>query len=242
MKITWQNLIDRSHVPYSNRKQAVVVTSSDHTLFPGVRVENASFPLTIFASQAALFSCLSENKTPSAFWVQDVQNMDERITYLAKFHGIPILEKKDLPMQSDWFRPQSIDVVPDDTGQLHDLLPFAITTESGFQVSCRLTSVENKVISGVNIEYPDWQVGLCAERVAVSKAISNGLTQFRKISITASKGGFISPCGACRQVLVEHMPYETISLYHPDGTHSTTCAADLLPAFFNGSSLNKKIN
>ena len=241
MKLNWNDLLTRSHSPYSNLSQAVVVVSADDVLFPGVRVENASFPLTIFASQAALFSCFSENKTPKAFWVQNLMQLDEKIHYLANFHNIPIYEKENIPIDVQWYQPEKFDSSDDTKNQLKNLLPIAITTESDFQVSCLLVSVENQVISGVNIEYPDWQIGLCAERVAISKAISNGITRYQKISITASKGGFISPCGACRQVLVEHMPYDIISLYHPDGTRSTTSAADLLPAFFNGSTLNKKV-
>lgn len=232
----WDKIGNRSYALYSKKKSACVVRGKSGLLYPGVRIENASFPLTITASQSAIFSCASEGDTPVEILVPRNFN-DERVEYLSKFYQISI-NKVDLIGEKLWFNPSSEKFVPN-FESLITLQKKAIANESDFYVSCFIETKQHILISGVNIEFPDWQIGLCAERVALAKAISLGYQEFRSIHISASKGEFISPCGACRQVMVEHLPYEIIHLYHPDGSKSETTAAHLLPAFFNGSSIRK---
>lgn len=231
------NIHFNSYTPYSKSEQWCVIEGKNGLLYPGVRIENASFPLTISATQVGIFSCLSEGDTPNSIFIPE-SFQDERMDYLADYHNLhvrSISELPDLPFfKASFSRSESIN----DT--LENLMSRAIARESNFLVACILELNNGECISGVNIEYPDWQIGLCAERVALGKAIANGLIQHIKlVHITASSGSFISPCGACRQILVEHIPYKTINLHHPEGTTSTTTAAQLLPAFFNGSTLRK---
>jgi homotetrameric cytidine deaminase len=225
------------YAPYSHKEQWCIVEGKKGVLYPGVHIENASFPLTITASQVALFTCLSEGDIPRSIYVPD-QFHDDRLRYLTEYHQIDILSTHDLPVIPLYHAAQDYED-PIDVN-LQKLIDRAIVGESHFRVACILELETGGRITGVNIEYPDWQIGLCAERVAISKAIASGLIhKVNGIHITASSGSFISPCGACRQVLVEHAPYKSIHLHHPDGTESSTNAAQLLPAFFNGSTLRK---
>jgi homotetrameric cytidine deaminase len=226
-----------SYSPYSHQHTLCVVQGSSGTLYPGVRIENASFPLTITASQVAFFTCLSEGDLPVAVYKSNDQK-DENLQYLATFHNIPIKEILELPDKT-YYRPATEPFGTIET-RLISLRQSAIVSESDFRVSCILQLDNDTWITGVNIEYPDWQIGLCAERVAMCKAVVYNLVKhITKIHVNASGGSFISPCGACRQVLIEHTPYQSIHLHHPDGSESMTTPAQLLPAFFNGSSLRK---
>jgi len=227
----------KSYTPYSNIEQWCVVEGDSGLFYPGVRVENASFPLTISAVQVAVFSCLSESDKPKTIFVTE-SFQDERLDYMVHFHKLTVQSISDLPDKT--YYQTSVSASEPVNVMLQKLLIRAIAGESNFHVACILELDNGDWITGVNIEYPDWQIGLCAERVAIGKAIANGMIQhIKSIHITASSGSFISPCGACRQVLVEHLPYKTINLHHPDGSESTTTAAQLLPAFFNGSTLRK---
>ncbi len=225
------------YVPYSHAEQWCIVEGSNGELYSGVRVENASFPLTISAVQVAIFSCLSEADKPTSIYLP-AYFQDNRLDYLVEYHHLGIHSINELPDKPVFQVASKPHKSPRET--LESLMKQAIVAESNFQVACILELDNGNWITGVNIEYPDWQIGLCAERVAICKAIANGcIDQVKSIHITASSGSFISPCGACRQVLVEHIPYKTIHLYHPDRTESATTAAQLLPAFFNGSPLRK---
>lgn len=231
------NIHTNAYTPYSDTEQWCIVEGKNGLLYPGVRIENASFPLTISAIQVSIFSCLSEGDMPESIYVPESYR-DDRMNFIVNYHGIPVRSIKDLP-EKPYFQASVSALEPIET-KLQKLLVRAIARESNFHVACILELENGDWITGVNIEYPDWQIGLCAERVALSKAIANGFVQqIKSIHITASSGSFISPCGACRQVLVEHVPYKKIYLYHPDSTESTATAAQLLPAFFNGSTLRK---
>lgn len=92
---------------------------------------------------------------------------------------------------------------------------------------------------GVNVEVSDWSMGLCAERIAIAKAKADGHSKFESMDVHTLKGEFSSPCGACRQVVTEMMPYHELRLFHADGSLSEHLSADLLPFSFKSSSLKK---
>lgn len=230
----WKELEKNAYARYSNRSQVCIVRSKEGNLYPGVRIENASFPLTISSYQSALFTCLSEGDTPSELYVPE-KKFPEGAAFLADAYHLKITTEEfpsDVPLR------QVIVHEPTDFRQtLTELQTNSRIQESNFAVTCLLQVGNGIYITGTNVELSDWQLGLCAERVAISKAISYGYTEFKSIHITAFKGDFISPCGACRQVLVEHLPYDRVVLYHPDDTISEHTPAQLLPAFFNGDSI-----
>jgi cytidine deaminase len=73
---------------------------------------------------------------------------------------------------------------------------------SKFHVGAALLTKSGKVITGCNVENASYGLTICAERVAITKAVSEGHRQFKAIAVVAPSAS-LSPCGACRQVLAE---------------------------------------
>ncbi len=91
------------------------------------------------------------------------------------------------------------------------------------------------IFKGVNVENAAFGVTLCAERNAITTAITNGATIINKVSlITNSINGEGTPCGACRQVMVEFMPPNAIiDVYDSKGSVVSYKLQELLPFSFN---------
>jgi cytidine deaminase len=73
---------------------------------------------------------------------------------------------------------------------------------SRFRVGAALLTASGKVFTGVNVENASYGLTICAERVALTKAVSEGHRHFQAIAVVAPSAA-LSPCGACRQVLAE---------------------------------------
>ncbi len=74
---------------------------------------------------------------------------------------------------------------------------------SNFRVGAAILTEKGKIYTGTNVENASYGLTICAERVAVFKALSNGDSRFRAIAIVSDSEVPIPPCGACRQVLSE---------------------------------------
>src|SRR3990170_6182027 len=72
---------------------------------------------------------------------------------------------------------------------------------SNFRVGAAIRTRKGKVYTGCNIESSSYSLTICAERTAIFKAISEGEREFKAIAVAADTEDFISPCGACRQVI-----------------------------------------
>ena len=72
---------------------------------------------------------------------------------------------------------------------------------SKFKVGAALLTLDGQIFTGCNIENSSYGLTICAERVAIFKAISNGASKFTAIAVVSDGPGFTAPCGACRQVL-----------------------------------------
>jgi cytidine deaminase len=102
---------------------------------------------------------------------------------------------------------------------------------SHYPVSAALETVDGKIYSGVNIEKPASGSTVCAERVAVFKAVSEGDTAFTKMVVITPDGG--APCGSCLQVLAHFKPIR-IDLYNDRAERvMSTSVQELLPVNFN---------
>lgn len=80
---------------------------------------------------------------------------------------------------------------------------FAHCPYSNFQVGAALLTKENETYSGCNVENVAYPVGVCAERTACCKAISEGKHKFEAMAIVAESEKITTPCGMCRQFLAE---------------------------------------
>lgn len=232
--MNWKELNSRAYTPYSKAPRTCLVESSEGLIFAGVRIENISYPITISAIQSALFSCLSEEQTPVRLYLEDL-NYDQLPYWKSQFDlKTDVLDSLEGIRIQPTLKTRSID----ERENLKSLLAKAITVNSDFPVSCLLYT-EKGYYEGVNIEVSDWSLGLCAERIALAKAISDGVTEFKGLSIHTREGEFSSPCGACRQVITEHLPLQLVKLYHADGSLSEHFTADLLPFSFSSRALKK---
>jgi cytidine deaminase len=104
-------------------------------------------------------------------------------------------------------------------------------------VGAALACADGSVYTGCNIENAAYGPSVCAERVAVFKAVSEGKREFVRIAVAASTKKFCAPCGVCRQVLQEFAPDLEVILVNCDGETKELTQRDLLPYSFDGDSL-----
>jgi len=108
---------------------------------------------------------------------------------------------------------------------------------SHFRVGAALEDASGRVHTGCNVENATYGLTLCAERVAVFKAISEGARKFRRIAIAADTEALTPPCGACRQILWEFCGDIEMILVNPRGKSETLQLKDLFPRAFDASYL-----
>jgi cytidine deaminase len=107
---------------------------------------------------------------------------------------------------------------------------------SNFQVGAALLTRGGQIFTGCNVENVSYGLTICAERAAVFSAVSAGQQRFELLAVVSTGGS--SPCGACRQVLVEFSPAFPIILVDVDrpGEITETTIQELLPAAFRSFS------
>ena len=113
---------------------------------------------------------------------------------------------------------------------------WAYAPYSNYRVGAALLTASGRIYDGVNIENAAFPVTICAERVAVFKAISNGEHEFAAIAVVTRNGGM--PCGSCRQVMAEFAPDLAIIVADETGqVTGETTLTELLPHAFRPDSL-----
>ena len=108
---------------------------------------------------------------------------------------------------------------------------------SHFPVGAALEDAEGRIFTGCNVENATYGLTLCAERVAVFKAISEGARRFRRVAVAADTANLTPPCGACRQILWEFCGDVELILANLQGRTETLRLADLFPRPFDASFL-----
>lgn len=103
---------------------------------------------------------------------------------------------------------------------------------SRFPVGAAIECADGSVFTGCNIENCALGSTICAERVAVGNAVSNGHTDFVRIAIISKGANYCVPCGACRQVLVEFAPNMEVLCARGDGRYVSYNLKDLLASPF----------
>jgi len=110
----------------------------------------------------------------------------------------------------------------------------AVADYSGFKVGAALETADGRIITGCNIENATYGLTVCAERVAMFKALSDGHRDFRRIAIVADTASPTPPCGACRQILWEFAGDLEVILANLETIAATHQMRDLLPQPFDG--------
>jgi cytidine deaminase len=108
---------------------------------------------------------------------------------------------------------------------------------SRFNVGAALEDSQGRIHTGCNVENSTYGLTICAERVAVFKAMSEGVREFRRIAVAADTDTLTPPCGACRQILWEFCGDIEVTLVNPRGASETLRMKDLLPKAFDASYL-----
>jgi cytidine deaminase len=108
---------------------------------------------------------------------------------------------------------------------------------SHFKVGAALEDNEGGIHTGCNVENATYGLTMCAERVAVFKALSEGVRQFRRVAVAADTDTPTPPCGSCRQILWEFCGDIEILLVNPRGKTETHRLKDLFPRPFDASYL-----
>lgn len=117
---------------------------------------------------------------------------------------------------------------------------FAHAPFSGFKVGAALLCHDGRIIGGCNVENATYGLTICAERVAVVKAISEGYRpgQFKAVAVVADTAAPTPPCGACRQILWEFCGDVEVVLANLTGVTDRRRLKDLLPLPFDGRLLS----
>ena len=113
----------------------------------------------------------------------------------------------------------------------------AVCPYSNFRVGAALLDRAGRVWTGANVENASYNLGLCAERVALYHALTHGGRQFRAIAIATDTREPTYPCGACRQALIEFCRDADVILVTRAGVAATTTVAELVPHAFDGTAL-----
>jgi cytidine deaminase len=112
--------------------------------------------------------------------------------------------------------------------RLHSVAPF-----SNFLVGAALRTKEGKVFTGCNVESASYGLTVCAERVAIWKALSEGERDFTDLIIVADTAQLTPPCGTCRQIIWEFSKLEKITLSNLRGQKEEVDIRELLPKAFD---------
>jgi coenzyme F420-0:L-glutamate ligase/homotetrameric cytidine deaminase len=121
--------------------------------------------------------------------------------------------------------------------QARKAMKDAYAPYSGFKVGSALLTRSGLVFSAGNIENASTGAGICAERAAVAKAVASGELEFEAIAIVGDAKQPISPCGICRQSLIEFGGDIVVIMANTKGDALTANMADLLPMAFTGKCL-----
>ena len=118
--------------------------------------------------------------------------------------------------------------------RVQSLAPF-----SHFLVGAALRTKDGKVFTGCNVESASYGLTVCAERVAIWKALSEGERDFTNLVVVADTEQLTPPCGTCRQIIWEFAKHADIELVNQHGDRETLLIEDLLPRAFDARFLKE---
>jgi cytidine deaminase len=115
----------------------------------------------------------------------------------------------------------------------------AVADFSGFKVGAALETADGAIVTGCNVENASYGLTICAERVAIFKALSEGKRSFTRIAVVADTANPTPPCGACRQIIWEFCGNIPVVLANLTTVTATLAMKDLLPLPFDKSLLGR---
>ncbi|PEN14943.1 cytidine deaminase [Longibacter salinarum] len=243
----------RSYAPFSEEPVGAVFLADDGIMIPGVRVESASFSLSLPALLNAFTTAVSAGYLHRLVGVAVNRPLtDGDAHYLDSLPGLSLE-----PVANDtWLhvseRPEPTSVLDPrmwtdgaisdlDHGQgiqlARDAALAAYVPSSDFRVGAVIETEAGNLFPGANVEHPDWSRILCAERNAAGTARTYGEPSARRIFLSCLDDAEGTPCGACRQVLAELTPDAALWMDRHSSQPEKSAPATLLPGFFRGTKL-----
>ena len=116
---------------------------------------------------------------------------------------------------------------------------FAHAPHSNFRVGAALLAKSGRIFTGCNIENSSYSLTNCAERTAIFKAVSEGVREFSAIAIAADGQDYITPCGACRQVLIDLAGNIEIVMVNGKNKTKVSSLNSLIPLAFTSQNLKQ---
>ncbi len=111
---------------------------------------------------------------------------------------------------------------------------------SDFAVGAAILTKDGKIFTGCNVESSSYGLSICAERVALTKALSEGADSFSAIAIVADTVQPVSPCGACRQLLQDYAPNAVVIMSNLHNERTISSIKELFPSAFDESYLKPR--
>jgi cytidine deaminase len=108
---------------------------------------------------------------------------------------------------------------------------------SGFKVGAAIEDENGRVFTGCNVENATYGLSVCAEHVAVLKAISEGAAKLKRVAVVADCDTLTPPCGACRQILWEFCGNIELTMANIAGKQETISMEQIFPRPFDASFL-----
>ncbi|MEO6589981.1 MAG: cytidine deaminase [Pyrinomonadaceae bacterium] len=108
---------------------------------------------------------------------------------------------------------------------------------SKFKVGAAVATKSGKIFTGCNVESATYGLTVCAERVAIWKAVSEGETEFTNLAVIADTENLTPPCGACRQIIWEFCGDVPVTFSNLEGKTETFQMKELLPRAFDAKFL-----
>lgn len=113
----------------------------------------------------------------------------------------------------------------------------AFAPYSNFKVGAAVEGADGTIFTGCNVESASYGLTNCAERVAIQKAISEGIIKFMQLAVVVDTEQLTAPCGACRQVIWEFCGDIPVTLSNLKGKTETVQMRELLPMAFDSTFL-----
>ena len=239
-----------ARAPYSGREVGAALLLSDGRWVPGVRVESASYPLTIPALLGAYVAAVAAGRRDVRAVALTEPLQAGELGWLADALGAePTAEAMDGAIYGDeplppvgavWTALLDRPAPASDAEGLalaREAAAHAFVPESGFPVGCVLLTEGGALVPGCNVEHAEWTRGLCAERTALATAAAYGAGPLRRIYLSCPTDPRGTPCGACRQLLAEYAPGVPIVMDRGSAPPYVTTTDALLPDFFSGDRL-----
>lgn len=131
----------------------------------------------------------------------------------------------------------NLDELPADKRELVDSAlgarNSAYAPYSSFAVGAAVRTGSGEIFTGCNVENASYGATMCAERVAVFKAVSAGHTTFAEIAVVADYSEPLPPCGMCRQVIAEFAPSAVVIMANTNGAARVSSMGELFPSTFD---------